>query len=143
MLAGARLCAKARRAPAANGLARDCVHKAYPNDQLAEFGAAGDARIVALMLVKLQRGGFAEAVTPLRRAVDFYRREGVGNWRRYYTEYLLGASLASSGKYTEGQDLLVSAKQSLVSYKDSIPPEYRRILDQVRQRVAKADRPRQ
>jgi len=93
--------------------------------------------------VKLQRGGFAEAVAPLRRAVDFYRRERVDNWRRYYTEYLLGASLAGSGKYTEGQALLVSAKQSLVAYKGSIPPEYRRILDQVRQRVAKADRPRQ
>ena len=96
----------------------------------------------ALGEVKLQQGSFAEADTMLRGAAEHYRKHGVDTWRRYYTECLLGASLIGLGRYREGDALLASASQNLLQRKDSIPAEYRQILDQVRQRAEKAARSR-
>lgn len=92
--------------------------------------------------VKLQQGHFAEANALLRSAVEHYRKHEVDNWRRDYTEWLLGASLTGLGRYAEGRALPAAAARDLLQRSDSIPPEYRRILDQVRQWAAKADRPR-
>jgi tetratricopeptide (TPR) repeat protein len=96
----------------------------------------------ALGEVKLEQGSFAEADTLLRGAMEHYRKHGVDTWRRYYTECLLGASLIGLGRYREGEALLASASQNLLQRKDSIPAEYRPILDQVRQRAEKAARSR-
>ncbi|HTX38165.1 MAG TPA: serine/threonine-protein kinase [Bryobacteraceae bacterium] len=94
--------------------------------------------LAALGEVRLQRGAFAQAAVPLGAAVDFYRRHGVVAWRRYYTECLLGASLNGLGRTAEGQPLLASASRKLLEHQDSIPLEYRWVVDQVRQWTEKA-----
>jgi serine/threonine protein kinase len=96
----------------------------------------------ALGEVKLQQGSIVEAYTLLRGAVEHYRKHGVDTWRRYYAECLLGSSLIGLGRYREGEALVASASQLLMQRKDSIPAEYRQILDQVRQWAEKAGRPR-
>jgi len=96
----------------------------------------------ALGEVKLQRGAFAEANALLRGAVEHYRKHGVDTWKRYYTECLLGASLIGLGRLQEGKALLASANPGLLQRKDSIPVEYRPVLDEVRHWTERASRPR-
>jgi len=79
--------------------------------------------------VKLQLGAFADAGTLLQKAVEHYQRHKIDTWRVYYTECLLGASLAGQGRNAEGKAMLSRAYQNLLARKDSVPPEYRGYLD--------------
>ncbi len=96
----------------------------------------------ALGEVKLGRKAFAEASGLLRGAVEYYRKHNVDTWRRSYTECMLGASLTGLGRNAEGETLLASASAKLLQRKDSIPPDYRPILDQVRHWTERAAGPR-
>jgi serine/threonine protein kinase/tetratricopeptide (TPR) repeat protein len=98
--------------------------------------------LAALGEVKLQRRAFAEASVLLRGSVDYYRKHNVDIWRRYYTECMLGASLTGLGRNAEGESLLDSASAKLLQRKDSIPSDYRPILDKVRQWTERAGGPR-
>jgi hypothetical protein len=98
--------------------------------------------LCALGEVKLQQGDFAGASALLRVAVEHYRRRGVDTWRRYYTECLLGASLTGLGSSAEGRALLAAASPCLLQHKDTIPPDYRLILDEVRRWEEKTALPR-
>jgi len=96
----------------------------------------------ALGGVKLQLRAFAEASQLLRLAVEHYRKHGIVTWRRYYTECMLGASLSGLGKYAEGEALLASAGANLLRLKESIPPDWRSILDEVRRWTGAASKRR-
>ena len=89
--------------------------------------------LLALGEIKTQRGAFAEAAPLLRRAAEFYGKHAAGNWRRYYAEWLLGADLTRSGRKAEGQELQASAAGPLFDRRNSIPPEYRPLLEQLSQ----------
>jgi tetratricopeptide (TPR) repeat protein len=94
--------------------------------------------------VRLRQGAYSEANTLLRPAAEYYRH-GVGTrmtWRRYYAEWLLGASLTGPGRNAEGETLLASAGPKLLQLRESIPSDYRPILDEVRQWPERAALPR-
>jgi eukaryotic-like serine/threonine-protein kinase len=94
--------------------------------------------------VRLRQGAYSEANPLLRAAVEYYRRHGVGTsmtWRRYYAEWLLGASLTGPGRNAEGEALLASAGPKLLQLRESIPSDYRPILDDVRRWTERAALP--
>ena len=80
--------------------------------------------------IKLERRAYADAEPLLRKAVEGYRKANATTWSRYYAECLLGASLAGLGRRSEGEPLLTAGYQNLLQRRDSIPFEYRSILDQ-------------
>jgi tetratricopeptide (TPR) repeat protein len=86
----------------------------------------------ALGEVEIQMRRFKEAAVVLRRATDFYTKHKVDVWRRYYTECLFGQSLIGTGKRAEGEAIQTAAFPKLLQRKDSIPPEYRGVLQQVK-----------
>jgi tetratricopeptide (TPR) repeat protein len=92
--------------------------------------------------VRLRQGAYSEAIPLLRAAVEYYRQHGVGTWKRYYAECLLGASLTGPGRNAEGDALLASAGPKLRQLSQSIPLDYRPILDEVRRWSERAARPR-
>jgi hypothetical protein len=79
--------------------------------------------------VDLQLGDYRGAGALLRLAVDHYQKHKVDGWRRYYTDCLLGACLASQGKHAEGTAMLAAAYQGLLARKESVPFEYRLYLE--------------
>ena len=99
--------------------------------------------LVALGEIKLERRAYADAETLLRKAVEGFRKTNTTTWSSYYAECLLGASLAGLGRRVEAEPLLTAGYQNLLQRRDSIPFEYRSILDQVRQWTATTEHPRQ
>jgi tetratricopeptide (TPR) repeat protein len=95
--------------------------------------------------VRLRQGAYSEANPLLRAAVEYYRRHGAGTsviWRRYYAEWLLGRSLTGPGRNAEGENMLASAGPKLLQREESIPSDYRPILDEVRRWTERATLPR-
>jgi hypothetical protein len=92
--------------------------------------------------IKLERRAYADAETLLRKAVEGFRKTNTTSWNRYYAECLLGASLTGLGRRAEGEPFLTAGYENLRQRRDSIPFEYRSVLDQVRQWAA-PEHPRQ
>jgi non-specific serine/threonine protein kinase/serine/threonine-protein kinase len=78
-----------------------------------------------LALVRLQQGRFAVAESTSRELLTAYQKSAPDNWRRIYTEAILGASLAEERKYEEAEPILTSAYDSLVEKRDSMLAEFR------------------
>jgi tetratricopeptide (TPR) repeat protein len=95
--------------------------------------------------VRFRQGAYSEANPLLRAAVEYYRRHAVGpsmTWRRCYAEWLLGASLTGPGRNAEGEAMQASAGPKLLQLSESIPSDYRPILDDVRRWTERAALPR-
>jgi|SRR6185369_16772085 len=88
--------------------------------------------LVSLGEIRLERRAYADAEALLRKAVEGYQKNNSTTWSRYYAESLLGASLTGLGRHSEAEPLLTAGYQNLLQRRDSIPFEYRSILDQVR-----------
>ena len=87
----------------------------------------------ALAGLKLKQREYAEAEALLREALNGQRETGPDSWRRYYTESMLGTSLAGQGKYAEGEPLLLSGHNGMIRRQDSIPYENRTALTEVQE----------
>jgi eukaryotic-like serine/threonine-protein kinase len=57
---------------------------------------------------------FAEAEALLQRALIVYEKTIPDTWSRYYSQSLLGASLAGQKKYPEAEPLLLSGYEGMV-----------------------------
>ena len=91
--------------------------------------------LAALGEVKLEQHAYADAEKRLREAVQIRQQKSPDAWERYYAESLLGASLWSSGKYSEARPLLTAGYQGMLRQQSSIPAEYRPALERARTRL--------
>ena len=84
---------------------------------------------MALAEIKLALRAYPDGEALIRPAIEVYRKGSPDNWRRYYAECLLGAMLEGMGKTSEAGALLTSGYRNLATRRDSIPFEYRSIVD--------------
>jgi len=92
---------------------------------------ADSATVLALSCES--QGKFAESELFAREAVEFDRRSRPDDWRRFFAESLLGASLARQKKYAEAEPLLVQGYRGIIARKDrmAIPDQF--YLDRARE----------
>ena len=88
--------------------------------------------LVSLGWLKLQQHGSAEAEPLLREALSGREKTSPDSWRRYYTQSMLGASLAGLGKFAEAEPLLVSGHAGMMERRSSIPFENQSVLNEVK-----------
>jgi len=75
--------------------------------------------------VRLQQKEFDSAETLLREVRSGDEKTAAHTWRRYWSQSLLGASLAGRGKYAEAESLLVSGYRGMIERAATIPFEDR------------------
>jgi hypothetical protein len=92
--------------------------------------------LVSLGGISLDNRRYEKAEPLLREALDGQQKTAPDNWRRYYTESLLGACLSGLGKYADAEPLLLSGYKGLLARQDTVPFESRVVLDEVRDRVS-------
>ncbi|MCC6393860.1 MAG: tetratricopeptide repeat protein [Bryobacterales bacterium] len=80
----------------------------------------------------LEQRRYAEAEALLREAQKMLDAAGAGNWRHYYGQSMLGASLSGEGRYAEAERFLVAGRERIVERRNGIPAEDRRILELTR-----------
>jgi amino acid transporter/lipopolysaccharide biosynthesis regulator YciM len=78
-----------------------------------------------LTQVRLQQRRFAEAETLGQDLLAAYKEAAPDQWRRFYTETMVGESLVAQGKYAEAEPLLLSGHNGLVERRAKILPEQR------------------
>ena len=83
--------------------------------------------------VRLARHEYAKAEGPLRDALRIREKKSPDDWRRYYTESMLGAALAGQGRYPEAEQLATSGYQGMLERRSAIPFGYRDQLERARQ----------
>jgi len=93
--------------------------------------------LAALGRIKLERGKYAEATSLLREALDAYAKAGADNWRRYFIESQLGASVAAQNRYAEAEPFLVSGYQGMLQRMSSVPLEDRPRLLEAREQIVR------
>jgi serine/threonine protein kinase len=83
-----------------------------------------------LALAYLSQKKFSESETLAREAVELNRKVQPDDWHRFWTESLLGASLAGQKKYADAETLLVQGYQGMAARQDrmGVPDWYH--LDQ-------------
>jgi non-specific serine/threonine protein kinase/serine/threonine-protein kinase len=84
--------------------------------------------MAALGDVQLQMEKYVVAETVVREALSNWEKTRPDSWQRYYSEAVLGASLAGQRRYVEAEPLLVSGQQGLVQREASVPADNRRVL---------------
>jgi eukaryotic-like serine/threonine-protein kinase len=83
--------------------------------------------VMALLAkVRLQQKEYTKVEVLLRAA---------GSWERYWSQSLLGASLAGQNQYAEAEPLLVSGYQGMLQREAAIPLEDRLVLSQAGERI--------
>jgi len=85
--------------------------------------------------VRLQQKKFAEAEALLREARNNSEKTAAESWERYWSQNLMGASLAGQGQYAEAEPLLVSGYQGMMQRKAAIPLDDRRVLSEAGERI--------
>ena len=90
------------------------------------------AVLTSLAGIKLARHQYAEAEVLLRQALNGYEKSSADTWLRYYTQSMLGASLAGRGNHAAAEPLLRSGYQGMFERQNSIPVENRSVLGEVK-----------
>jgi hypothetical protein len=73
------------------------------------------ARVLASSAeMKLEEKRFAEAEPIIREAIRAFEKSAPTEWRRYYSQAMLGSVLEQTGRRAEAAPLLESAYQALV-----------------------------
>lgn len=83
--------------------------------------------------MKIEQRRYAEAESLLREAVNGQEMTSPDTWRRYYTQTMLGLSVARLGRYAEAEPLMVSGYEGMVRRRDAIPYENRPLLQKARE----------
>ena len=84
----------------------------------------------ALSEIKIEEKSYSAAEQMLREVLQIREQKSPDAWERYYTESLLGASLWALGKSSEARPLLTSGYRGMLERQNSIPAEYRPVLEQ-------------
>ena len=92
--------------------------------------------LASLGEVRLDQEKYADAEQPLREALHAREKTGPEGWERYYTQSMLGASLAGQGRSSDARPLFDSGYKGLVAHESAIPAEYRPNVERVRQWMA-------
>ena len=87
----------------------------------------------------LRQRRFIDAEMILREALGNWQRTNRENWKRYYTESMLGASLAGQKKYQEAEPLLSSGYEGMLALDTKIPVNRRTVLADAKERIAEFD----
>jgi eukaryotic-like serine/threonine-protein kinase len=85
--------------------------------------------------VRLQQRKYSEAEALLREARNSNDKAAADSWERYWSQNLLGASLAGQSQYVEAEPLLVAGYQGMLQREAAIPLEDRRVLSQAGERI--------
>jgi eukaryotic-like serine/threonine-protein kinase len=91
--------------------------------------------MVSLGEVHLMQHDFVRAETVCREYLTILEEKSPDDWRRYYGQALLGASLAGQKRYVEAEPLLVHGHQGIGQRKATIPPGYRQLVTQAGERI--------
>jgi tetratricopeptide (TPR) repeat protein/predicted Ser/Thr protein kinase len=93
-------------------------------------------RVMALLGdVRLQQKKYPAAEALLREARNNSEKTAADSWERYWSQNLLGASLAGQSQYAEAEPLLVSGYQGMLQREAAIPLEDRPVLSQAGERI--------
>ncbi len=90
------------------------------SDNSVTMGAAAD-----LALAHLASGNFTAAEPLAREAQDWDRKNRPGAWERFWSEIVLGASLAGQKKFVEAEPVLLEGYRGLASQKQAAGPTNR------------------
>ncbi len=71
----------------------------------------------------------------LRQAIPIYEKKLPDDWRRFETEYLLGASLLGQKKYADAEPWLLRGVDGLKARAAKIPAPSRQVLPEARDRI--------
>lgn len=82
--------------------------------------------------IELRQHSYAKAEALFRDVLESYRKSNSDIWSRYAAECQLGASLAGLGRHAEAAPLLAEGYRELLERRDSVPFDYRTILDEAR-----------
>ena len=85
--------------------------------------------------VRLQQKKYADAEALLREAQNNNEKSAADSWERYWSQSLLGASLAGQSQYIEAEPLLISGYQGMLQREAAIPLEDRPVLPQAAERI--------
>jgi eukaryotic-like serine/threonine-protein kinase len=77
----------------------------------------------------LGEGKYTQAEALLREALTNYEKTTPNAWSRYYSQSLLGASLAGQKKYEEAEPLVVSGYEGMLQREAALPGESRSNLE--------------
>jgi tetratricopeptide (TPR) repeat protein/predicted Ser/Thr protein kinase len=85
--------------------------------------------------VRLQQKKYADAEALLREARNNGEKTPADSWERYWSQNLLGASLAGQSQYAEAEPLMISGYQGMLQREAAIPLEDRLVLSQAGERI--------
>ena len=85
--------------------------------------------------VRLQQRKYSDAEALLREVRTNDDKAVNDTWERYWSQHLLGASLAGQRRYSEAEPLLISGYQGMLQRQAAIPLEDRRVLSEAAERI--------
>jgi hypothetical protein len=85
--------------------------------------------------LRLQQKKYADAEELLREARNNSEKTAADSWERYWSQNLLGASLAGQSQYAEAESLMISGYQGMLQREAAIPLEDRLVLSQAGERI--------
>jgi eukaryotic-like serine/threonine-protein kinase len=104
-------------------------HASLPNQR----STIGSGEVLAEAY--LSEGKFVDSEPLARDAFDFNKSKQPDDLDRFYSQSLLGGSLAGQNKYAEAEPLLIEGYQGMLARKDEIPLPYLGQLDRARERI--------
>ena len=93
------------------------------------------AVLASLGRLRLEQHQYAEAERLLREALGLYDQTAPGDWSRYDTQALLGASLAGQSRFAEAEPLMLGGYQGLSERGSVIPAGSHRTLESAGERI--------
>jgi lipopolysaccharide biosynthesis regulator YciM len=87
--------------------------------------------MILLSQVRIQQKRYAEAESLLREALSSAEKTIPDSWLRYFSQSVLGDSLAGQQRYAEAEPMLLSGYRGMLQRQARIPAENRSTLDQV------------
>jgi hypothetical protein len=93
--------------------------------------------MTALARVYLSQKKFVDAEALLRKEETAYVKSSPDAWQLFFCRNLLGASLAGQKKTAEGEALLTTGFDGMISRQSSIDAPSRRYLTEARDRVVR------
>ena len=93
--------------------------------------------IAALGELRIHQARFAEAETLLRACLDIQKQTMPSDYRRFWTETLLGAGLAAEHKFDDAEPLLLAGYEGMKEHAESVSDLNRQKLQTAGEMVVK------
>jgi tetratricopeptide (TPR) repeat protein/predicted Ser/Thr protein kinase len=91
--------------------------------------------MISLGEMQLSQQRYADSETLLREGLNGWEKARPDGWKRFYSQGLLGATLAGQKRYAEAEPLLVSGYQGMMNRQAGIPSDSRRALVEAGERI--------